>query len=110
MDQLTALLSAVSDPSRRAIISRLSKSSASVTELAEPFDMSLNAVSKHIKVLELAGLVRRKREWRDHIITLNAEPLRRVAAWVHDYERFWNDHLDSFERHFREKKTKENKK
>jgi DNA-binding transcriptional ArsR family regulator len=95
---------ALSNPSRRAIIARLSRGSARVTEIAEPFDMSLNAVSKHLKVLEQAGLVRRSRQGRDHIIEFNAVPLRQVAHWVHIYERFWNQRLDNLEEFFEKEK------
>ncbi len=104
MDPLTNVLGAVSHPSRRAILGRLVAGPARVTEIAEPFDMSLNAVSKHLKVLESAGLIRREVVGRDHFIELQPEPLRAVSAWVHEYERFWNTHLDRVERHFKEKR------
>ena len=107
MDTLTTVLSALSHPSRRAMIARLSGGSARVTDIAEPFDMSLNAVSKHLKVLEQAGLVQRTRKGRDHIIEFKAEPLCEVANWLHPYEKFWNERLDHLERLFaqRGKKT-----
>jgi DNA-binding transcriptional ArsR family regulator len=105
MDRLECAFSALSHPSRRAIIARLSeKGPARVTEIAEPFDMSLNAVSKHLKVLEHAGLIRRRREGREHVIAFDAEPLREVARWIHTYEKFWSRHLDRLEDYFRDKK------
>jgi DNA-binding transcriptional ArsR family regulator len=106
MDNLSSVLGAISHPSRRAILARLSKGPARVTEIAEPFDMSLNAVSKHLKVLEEAGLVHRERQGRDHVIEFRGEPLRQVAGWVHEYERFWNEHLDRLESHFIEKRKR----
>src|SRR5579863_6533319 len=87
MNDLTAVLGAISHPSRRAIIARLAKGPARVTEIAEPFDMSLNAVSKHLKVLEEAGLVHREKQGRDHVIQFRGDPLKQVAGWVHEYER-----------------------
>jgi len=104
MDRLDSALSALSHPSRRAIIARLSeKGPARVTEIAEPFDISLNAVSKHLKVLEHAGLIRRKKDGRDHLIAFDAEPLREVARWIHGYEKFWSQCLDRLEDHFQNK-------
>jgi DNA-binding transcriptional ArsR family regulator len=106
MNNLSAVLGAISHPSRRAIIAQLAKGPARVTEIAEPFDMSLNAVSKHLKVLEQAGLVRREKQGRDHVIEFRGEPLRQVAGWVHEYERFWNEHLDRLESYFIEKRKR----
>jgi DNA-binding transcriptional ArsR family regulator len=106
MNDLSAVLGAISHPSRRAIIARLAKGPARVTEIAEPFDMSLNAVSKHLKVLEGAGLIRREKQGRDHVIEFDAKPLRQVAGWVHEYERFWTEHLDRLESHFIEKRKR----
>ncbi len=99
-DQLNQVLVAVSDPTRRAIIDRLSRGAACVTDVAEPFTMSLNAVSKHIKVLERAGLVRRRRVGKEHRLVLDAAPLQEVVSWTHRYARYWNDRLDSLEEHF----------
>ncbi len=87
-------------------MARLMNGPARVTEIAEPFDMSLNAVSKHLKVLEQARLIHRQKKGRDHVIELRAEPLREVAAWVHEYERFWNQRLDRLEQFFREKRER----
>jgi DNA-binding transcriptional ArsR family regulator len=106
MDNLSSVLGAISHPSRRAIIARLAKGPARVTDIAEPFDMSLNAVSKHLKVLEGAGLIRREKQGRDHIIAFRAAPLKQVSGWVHEYERFWNERLDTLEAYFKEKRRK----
>ena len=81
----------------KQILARLQQGPLRVTELAAPFDMSLNAVSKHVKVLEGAGLVRRTRAGREHHIALDPEPIRRIAGWASRYERFWSDRLDKLE-------------
>lgn len=95
MDQLGTALSAISHSARRAIIARLAEEGpARVTEIAEPFAMSLNAVSKHLKVLEQAGLIHRTRLGREHIIAFEPGPLREVARWIHPYEKFWAERLD----------------
>jgi DNA-binding transcriptional ArsR family regulator len=94
---LDVTFAALSDPTRREIVQRLGKGAARVSDLAQPFDMSLNAVSKHVKVLERAGLVRRTREGREHHIALDPEPIRRIAGWASRYERFWSDGLDKLE-------------
>jgi DNA-binding transcriptional ArsR family regulator len=104
MDDLTTVLGAISHPSRRAILRRLANGPARVTEIAVPFSMSLNAVSKHLKVLESAGLVDREVQGRDHLIRFRGEPLRMVSKWVHEYERFWTERLDNLERYFKNKK------
>lgn len=112
MDDLSSVLGAISHPSRRAILHRLADGPARVTEIAAPFDMSLNAVSKHLKVLEGAGLVDREVQGRDHLIRFRGEPLRLVSTWVHAYERFWTERLDRLEQYFqneRDKKTKKGK-
>jgi DNA-binding transcriptional ArsR family regulator len=106
MDDLTTVLGAVSHPSRRAILQRLADGPARVTEIAAPFAMSLNAVSKHLKVLESAGLIDRERQGRDHVIRFRGEPLRLVSEWVHEYEQYWTERLDRLERYFTEKKGK----
>jgi len=98
-DTLNAAFSALADPTRRAIIARLAAGEATVNELAEPFDMSLPAISKHLKVLERAGLISRGRnaQWRP--CRLEAGPLKEVADWVERYRRFWEesfDQLDSY--------------
>ena len=94
---LDHVLVAIADPTRRAILDRLAQGSARVTDVAEPFDMSLAAVSKHVQMLERAGLVRRARRGREHTLTLDARPLRQVARWTSRYERFWNERLDKLE-------------
>src|SRR5579862_5804427 len=99
-----ALWTALSDPTRRAIVERLTRGPTRVTDVAAPFDMSLNAVSKHIKVLEAAHLVRRTRHGREHTLELDPKPLREVARWASDIERFWSERLDRIEEHFTEKR------
>ena len=91
---LDRTLMALSDPTRRAILQRLSHGEARVTELAEPFSMSLNAVSKHILVLERAGLVRRRRSGREHRLSFNPEPLEAPASWMERQRAFWSARLD----------------
>jgi DNA-binding transcriptional ArsR family regulator len=109
MDQLTDVLTAISHPSRRAIIRRLAKGPARFLDVAEPFDTALNAVTKHLKLLERAGLIERTRQGREVLISFRAEPLREVAGWLHEYERFWNERLDRFEQHFKEKRKRKGK-
>ena len=89
---------ALADPTRRAILARLMAGAASVTELAEPFDMTLPAVSKHLKVLERAGLITRGREAQWRPCRLEADPLREVADWVEGYRRFWEESERRYER------------
>jgi DNA-binding transcriptional ArsR family regulator len=109
MEQLTDVLTAIAHPTRRAIIGQLANGPARFLDVAEPFDTALNAVSKHLKVLDRAGLIERRKQGREVFISLRGEPLREVAGWVHEYERFWNERLDEFQRYFRDKKTKEKK-
>jgi DNA-binding transcriptional ArsR family regulator len=85
---------ALADPTRRAILERLSKGEARVTELAEPFDMSLNAVSKHILVLERAHLVLRRRQGREHFLSVNPAPLAEAAQWIDQHRHMWEERLD----------------
>jgi DNA-binding transcriptional ArsR family regulator len=87
------VLGAIADPTRRAILARLAQSNARVTELASAFPISLNSVSKHVRRLEDAGLVRREVRGRDHVLSLNAAPLSEAAAWIAHYQRFWTDSL-----------------
>ena len=96
MEQLTDVLSAISHPTRRAIIRRLANGPARFLDIAEPFDVALNAVTKHLKLLERAGLIEREKRGREVLISLRPEALRLVADWVHEYERFWNAKLDEF--------------
>jgi DNA-binding transcriptional ArsR family regulator len=109
MDQLTDVLTAISHPTRRAIIGHLANGPARFLDVAEPFDTALNAVTKHLKLLQRAGLIAREKRGREVIISLRAEPLRGVAEWMNEYERFWNERLDRFERHFRDRKEKAKK-
>jgi len=109
MDQLTDVLTAISHPSRRAIIAQLANGPARFLDVAKPFDTALNAVTKHLKLLERAGLIEREKRGREVLISFRGEPLREVAGWVHHYERFWNVRLDEFEQYFRDKKKKRGK-
>lgn len=112
-DPLSAVLFAIADPTRRGLLARLTSGDATVSELAEPYDMSLAAISKHLKVLEGAGLISRGREAQWRPCHLEAAPLKSVAAWVFDYRRFWESNLDSLgdylERIQQEPKTKKNR-
>lgn len=110
MNELTDVLTAISHPARRAILGQLASGPARFLDIAERHDTALNAVTKHLKMLERAGLIERERRGREVLISFRGEPLRQVAQWVHGYERFWNERLDAFEQHFREKKRKEKKK
>lgn len=92
---LNATFSALADPTRRAILARLARGEATVSTLARPYPMSLPAVSKHLRVLERAGLVQRSRLGRVHLMRLAAGPLRDAREWISDYERFWQERLDS---------------
>jgi|SRR6267142_85930 len=94
---LDQTFAALSDPTRRAIVGRLARGPLRVTDVAERFPISLNAVSKHLKVLERAGLLRRRRDGREHHLELRAAPLRAVARWTSRYERFWNEKLDALD-------------
>jgi DNA-binding transcriptional ArsR family regulator len=94
-DSLSATLFALADPTRRGILARLANGDATVSELAEPYDMSLAAVSKHLKVLEGAGLISRGREAQWRPCRLETRPLRQVSEWLDDYRRFWERSLDS---------------
>jgi DNA-binding transcriptional ArsR family regulator len=96
-DALDETLIALADPTRRAILGRLSQGEARVTELASPFAMSLNAVSKHIRMLERARLVTRRRAGREHFLTFNRAPLDEAAAWIETHRALWNHRLDILE-------------
>ncbi|HEX6060254.1 MAG TPA: metalloregulator ArsR/SmtB family transcription factor [Gemmatimonadaceae bacterium] len=95
--RLDAVFRALADPTRRAMLQSLSRQPRSVGELAAPFEMSLAAASKHIKVLERAGLVRRTVRGRTHLCRLDARPLRDGAEWMRRYEKFWSERLDALE-------------
>ena len=94
-DHLSSTLAALAHPARRGILARLANGDASVTELAEPYDMSLAAISKHLKVLEQAGLVSRGREAQWRPCHLEAQPLQEVLAWVTEFRRFWEGTLET---------------
>lgn len=107
-DQLSATFAALADPTRRAILAHLAKGEASVTELAQPFKMSLPAISKHLKVLERAGLITRGREAQWRPCQLKAEPLKDAADWIEHYRQFWDERLARLEDYLHELQTKEN--
>jgi DNA-binding transcriptional ArsR family regulator len=106
-DLLSTTLAALADPTRRAILARLARGEASVNELAAPFDMSLPGISKHLKVLQRAGLITRSRsaQWRP--CRLRARPLKNVAAWVEHYRRFWEESFDRLESYLDELQSKD---
>ena len=100
---------ALADPTRRRILAQLAKGEERVTELARPHAMSLAAVSKHLIVLEKAGLVKRRRNGRVHSLTLEAKPMREAQAWIDRYRKFWEGNLDQFEKYLDKLRTKETK-
>jgi DNA-binding transcriptional ArsR family regulator len=108
-DRLDMTFAALADPTRRAILARLALGETSVTELAQPFSMSLPAVSKHLKVLERAGLITRGREAQWRPCRLDADPLKDAADWLEHYRRFWEQSLDRLEAYLRELQAKETK-
>jgi DNA-binding transcriptional ArsR family regulator len=105
-DRLSTTFAALADPTRRAILARLTLGETSVTELAEPFDMSLPAVSKHLKVLERAGLIARSREAQWRPCRLEAGPLKAATDWLEDYRRFWEQSFDRLDDYLRELQAK----
>jgi DNA-binding transcriptional ArsR family regulator len=109
LDALSATFAALSDPTRRAILARLAEGDTTVVELAEPFEISLPAISRHLKVLESAGLVLRGRDAQWRPCRLQAKPLREVDAWVAHYRQFWSggfDRMDEYMRKLRKRKGK----
>ena len=108
-DQLSATFAALADPTRRAILGRLARGESSVGELAAPFKMSLPAISKHLKVLERAGLVARTREAQWRPCKLRAKPLKDVASWLENYRRFWEEQFDRLDDYLKELQQKEKK-
>ena len=113
-DRLSATFGALADPTRRAILARLASGEASVTELAEPFAMSMPAISKHLKVLERAGLISRSREAQWRPCRLEAAPLQEIAGWMEHYRRFWEESFDRLDDYLQQLKkpdwkNKENK-
>jgi len=111
-DRLSTTFAALADPTRRSILARLASGETSVTELAEPFEMSLPAISKHLKVLERAGLIARGREAQWRPCRLEAAPLKNAADWLEDYRRFWEQSLDRLEEYLRDiqKKARQHEK
>jgi DNA-binding transcriptional ArsR family regulator len=98
---LDRTLAALADPTRRAILRRLAQGEARVTELARPFAISLNSISKHIRMLERARLVRRRRAGREHLMSFSPQPLDEAAAWIESQRAFWTARLDALERELR---------
>lgn len=105
--QLDNTLLALADPTRRAILARLTRGEARVTELAAPFDISLNSVSKHIRMLERADLVIRRRAGREHLLTLNPVPLEAAQAWIETQRALWTQRLDALDAIFQVQDAKE---
>ena len=108
-DRLSATFAALADPTRRAILARLTSGEASVTELADPFEMSLPAVSKHLKVLERAGLIARGREAQWRPCRLSAGPLKDADEWLERYRRFWEESFDRLDEYLGEIQRREKK-
>jgi DNA-binding transcriptional ArsR family regulator len=104
---LDQTLMALADPTRRAILQRLAQGEARVTALARPFAISLNSVSKHIRVLERAQLVRRRRSGREHLMSLDPQPLEEAAAWIEAQRAFWTTRLDALERELSQPETQQ---
>lgn len=102
--RLDRVFAALSDPTRRAILSRLRRGPSTVTEIAEPFDVSLTAVSKHVRVLEEAGLLRREIRGREHRCSLQAAPLQQASRWMEEYRVFWEQRLDALEEFLRSRR------
>src|SRR5580693_6199383 len=109
-DRLSETFGALADPTRRAILARLASGEASVTELAAPFDMSMPGISKHLKVLERAGLIARGREAQWRPCRLEAGPLKDVAHWVEHYRHFWEESFDRLDEYLKELKAKKKRK
>jgi DNA-binding transcriptional ArsR family regulator len=107
VDHLSATFAALADPTRRAILARLASGDCSVTELARPFEMSMPAVSKHLRVLERAGLIARSREAQRRPCRIRAAPLKEVADWAERYRHIWEQRLDRLDAYLHELQTKE---
>ena len=106
-DQLSLTFAALADPTRRAILARLATGESSVTQLAEPFEMSMPAISKHLKVLERAGLVARGREAQWRPCRIEAKPLKQAADWISHYEKFWTESLDRLDDYLKKIKAEQ---
>lgn len=109
MSQLDLTFAALSDPTRRAILSRLSKGEASVMQIAEPFEMSLPAISKHLKVLQKAGLITQSREAQWRPCRLEAKPLKQASEWIERYREYWEESFDNLDSYLRDIQSKEKK-
>ncbi len=107
VDELSRTFAALADPTRRALLARLAEGSFTVGELAEPFDMTFAAVSKHLRILQAAGLVNRTRNAQYRPASLDGRPLRAAAAWIGDYRRFWADSFDALDDHLTTPTSKE---
>ena len=107
IDHLSTTFAALADPTRRAILARLASGETSVTKLAEPFDMSLPAISKHLKVLERCGLIARSRDAQWRPCRLKARPLKEAVDWLEHYRQFWEESLDRLDDYLQELQTKE---
>ncbi|QIR40984.1 winged helix-turn-helix transcriptional regulator [Tolypothrix sp. PCC 7910] len=108
-DQLSVTFAALADPTRRAILAHLANGEASVTELAQPFEMSLPAISKHLKVLERAGLIARGREAQWRPCRLEAQTLKEAADWIEQYRQFWEQNLDRLDEYLQQLQAEDNK-
>jgi DNA-binding transcriptional ArsR family regulator len=106
---LNRTFAALADPTRRRILQRLSHGDRCVTDLARPYSMSLPAVSKHLRVLENAGLIRRRRNGRTHSLKLEAAPMKQASQWIQEYRRFWEESLDRLDEYLKELQSKEEK-
>jgi DNA-binding transcriptional ArsR family regulator len=109
IDHLSATFAALADPTRRAILARLALGELSVTELSEPFDMSMPAVSKHLRVLERAGLIARRKEAQWRRCRIDAAPLKEVATWAERYRQIWEQRLDRLDHYLHQVQTKKEK-
>jgi DNA-binding transcriptional ArsR family regulator len=103
---LDRIFGAIADPTRRAILQHLARNPSRVSDIAKRFPVSLNAVSKHLIVLQRAGLVRQEVRGRDHICSLNAQPLREASVWIEEMRAFWEERLDALERHLADKRRR----
>jgi len=109
-DNLSRVFAALADPTRRAILARLSEGEAGVQEIAKPFDLSLPAISKHLKVLERANLIRRGKDAQWRPCSLEAGPLKEASDWIGDYRRFWEESFERLDEYLKEIQEKQNKK
>lgn len=109
MDKLSNVMNALSHPTRRAIIQQLSQGPARFLDIAKSFDTAVNAVTKHLKLLERAGLIERRKRGREVYISFRGEPIREAVEWMHEYERFWNTKLDDFLQYFEGRKEQEDR-